>query len=104
MKAALTQRLEAVTEGSVLAEPVLDSGGNVLLPAQLSLTAAHLEGLRRRGIEEIAVAVPEEAEDTARRRAEIRQRVLYLFRHSADDPGAQALLHAVLAFREERLK
>ena len=29
---------------------------------------------------------------------------MHLFRHQADDPGAQALLHAVLAFRQEQLK
>jgi len=29
---------------------------------------------------------------------------MHIFRHTADDPGSQALLHAVLAFRLERLK
>jgi hypothetical protein len=29
---------------------------------------------------------------------------MHLFRHTADDPGSQALLHAVLAFREEQVK
>jgi hypothetical protein len=26
---------------------------------------------------------------------------MYLFRHTADEAGSQALLHAVLAFRQE---
>ncbi len=40
----------------------------------------------------------------ARQREAARARVMHIFRHTADDPAAQPLLHAVLAFREEQLK
>ena len=46
----------------------------------------------------------ERAAELEHRREAIRARVMHLFRHQADDPGAQALLHAVLAFRQEQLK
>ena len=44
---------------------------------------------------------PEDAEARARKQERIRARVMYLFRHTADEAGSQALLHAVLAFRQE---
>lgn len=101
MDDALTLSLDEVIPGTVLAAPVLDPSGAVLLPAGLSLTEAQLDGLRRRGIAAVVVAPPEDAEALARRRERIRARVMYLFRHTADEPGSQALLHAVLAFRQE---
>ena len=93
--------------GMLLAAPVLDAGGNVLLPAALALTESHLESLRRRGIATLTISAPAEPVepvDIARKREEVRARVMHIFRHTVDDPGSQALLHAVLAFRQEQLK
>ena len=39
-----------------------------------------------------------------RKREAVRAPVMHIFRHTADDPGSQALPHAVLAFRQEQLK
>lgn len=96
--------LDEIQPGAILAEPVADARGTVLLPAGLTLTEAHLNSLRRRDIAALNVAMPPDPADLARQREQIRERVMYLFRHSADDPAAQALLQAVLAFRQERLQ
>lgn len=107
MSDALYLPLNEVQAGAVLAAPVLDAGGAVLLPAGLTLTDSHLDSLRNREIPGLTIALPAAApapEDIAREQERIRQRVLHVFRHTADDPGAQALLHAVLAFRLENPK
>ena len=66
--------------------------GDLLEPA--------LESLQRRGIGMLAISPPEDPEALARQHEKIRARVMYLFRHTADEAGSQALLHAVLAFRQ----
>lgn len=98
------QPLDATLPGSVLAEPVTDAGGAVLLPAGLALTEAHLDSLRRRGIENLCVVLAVDPAELALRREKARLRIMHLFRHTAEDPGSQALLHAILAFREEQMK
>ncbi len=99
MNEALTLPVGETLPGAVLAAAVTDSAGAVLLPAGLILTAAHLESLQRRGVGMLALCAPEDPEALARQHEKIRERVMYLFRHTADEPGSQALLHAVLAFR-----
>jgi hypothetical protein len=96
--------LDQIQPGAVLAEAVADARGTVLLPAGLSLTETHLSSLRRRSISTLTVAAPPDPAELARRREKIRERVLFLFRHSADDPAAQGLQQAVLAFRQEQLQ
>ena len=101
MDDTLTLPLAEVLPGTVLAAPVLDHSGAVLLPAGLSLTEVQLDGLRRRDVATLLVVSPEDAEARARKQERIRAQVMYLFRHTADEAGSQALLHAVLAFRQE---
>lgn len=101
MNEALTLPLGEVVPGCVLAAPVTDTTGAVLMPAGLSLTEARLDSLRRRGIATLVVSLPEDPEAQAHKRERIRERVMYLFRHTADEASSQALLHAVLAFRQE---
>ncbi len=96
--------LDDVQPGMVLAAAVVDRNGLVLLPAALTLADSHIDSLRRRGIERLAITLPETPDDKARQREALRARVMHIFRHTADDPAAQPLLHAVLAFREEQLK
>lgn len=96
--------LDEVQPGAVLAEAVADARGTVLLPAGLALTEAHLASLRRRDIPMLNVTLPPDPAELARRREKVRERVLHLFRHRTDDPAAQALLQAVLAFRQEQLQ
>ena len=78
--------------------------GTVLLPAGLRLTEAHLASLHRRNIAALNVTAPPDPAELARRREKVRERVLYLFRHTDNDPAAQALLQAVLAFRQEQVR
>ena len=49
------------------------------------------------------IVTPRDPAEDMRLREAARARVLHIFRHSADAPEAQALLHAVLAFRQEHL-
>lgn len=104
MTDALTLPLSDVRPGALLAEAITDAGGAVLLPAGLGLTEAHLQSLRRRGVETLVVNPPDDPEAQTREREKIRERVMYLFRHAVDDPGARTLLHAVLSFRQESLR
>lgn len=96
--------LDEVQPGMVLAAAVVDRNNQVLLPAGLSLAENHIDSLRRRGIAQLSITPPEEPDAKARQREAMRARVMHIFRHTADDPAAQPLLHAVLAFREEQLK
>ncbi|MCK6374536.1 MAG: hypothetical protein L6Q69_10560 [Zoogloea sp.] len=104
MSNALELSLDEVQPGMALAAAVVDRNGQVLLPAGLTLAENHIESLRRRGIERLSIAQPEAPDAKARQREAMRARVMHIFRHTADDPAAQPLLHAVLAFREEQLK
>ena len=96
--------LDEAEAGMELAAALHDAAGQVLLPAGVVLTDGHLDSLRRRGIERLTVVQAADPEAIARQREAIRARVMHIFRHTADDPAAQPLLHAVLAFREEQLK
>lgn len=96
--------LADVEPGARLADAVRDTNGVVLLPAGLAITESHLESLRRRGIAHLQVTVPASPAELEQRREAVRARVMHLFRHAADAPAAQALLHAVLALREEQIK
>jgi hypothetical protein len=62
MDDTLTLPLAEVLPGTVLAAPVLDHSGAVLLPAGLSLTEVQLDGLRRRDVATLLVVSPEDAE------------------------------------------
>lgn len=99
--------LDQACPGDILAAPVRDEAGSVLLPAGQSLTEAHLESLRRRGVSHLQLQAPIAAVDPAelaRRREAIHQRVMHLFRHTAGEPGSSALLHAVIRFRQEQCR
>ncbi|MDD3353190.1 hypothetical protein [Zoogloea sp.] len=104
MSTVLTLALAEAQPGMVLGAPVTDRNGTILLPAGTTLTENHLVSLGRRSIETLLIIAPEDPADQERQREAIRQRVMHLFRHATDDPGAQALLHAVLAFRMKRLQ
>lgn len=104
MSDALELPLDEIQPGMTLAVAVMDRNGQVLLPAGLALTESHIDSLRRRGIDRLAITPPEAPDAKARQREAARARVMHIFRHTADDPAAQPLLHAVLAFREELLK
>lgn len=93
-----------VKPGTLLAEDLCDGGGKLLRPAGYVLAQADLDNLLRRGVETLPVAIPRDSAEDDRLREAARARVLYIFRHCAEAPEAQALLHAVLAFRQEHFR
>ena len=92
-----------VRPGATLAEALCDASGALLRPAGYVVAEADLENLQRRGIQALVIVTPRDPAEDMRLREAARARVLHIFRHSADAPEAQALLHAVLAFRQEHL-
>ncbi len=90
-----------VRPGATLAEALRDASGALLRPAGYVIAEADLENLQRRGIQTLVIVTPRDPAEDMRLREAARARVLHIFRHSADAPEAQALLHAVLAFRQE---
>jgi hypothetical protein len=92
--------LDDAQTGMVLAEPVVDRQGGVLLPQQTELTPDLLKSLRRRGIPEIVVVDDSmSAEELAAQRARAVARLESLFRAVQGEPGAQALKDALLDYR-----
>lgn len=91
--------------GMVLAAPLLDAHGGLLLPAGTALTGASLASLRRRGIEQcsiIGAAQDDGAADPAalaRQRERTVLRLTQLFRHSADNEASAALLQKLTDYR-----
>jgi hypothetical protein len=105
MNAAATEReldLDQAQPGMVLAAPLLDAHGGMLLPHGSALTTATLAALRRRGVERCVVQVEAEAVDPAElaRERELRvARLTRLFRHQAEREGGAALLQLLTDYR-----
>ena len=98
--------IDAAEAGMVLAADLRDSGGNVLLPAGATLTAATLKSLQRRGVETLAIEA--QASDTvaaldaaARQTERERQlaRLARLFRRSSDTDATGELLERLYLYR-----
>lgn len=97
-----TITIDDAEEGMVLSQNLLDAGGAVLLPAGATLSAASLSSLRRRGIEQLHVAVAAEAPDAAAVQAERErqcQRLERLFRKSAAIGASGKLLERLHNYR-----
>lgn len=47
---------------------------------------------------------PAAPDGLARQHEAVHQRVMRLFRHTAGEPGSDALLHAVIRFRQEQCR
>lgn len=88
MKTSKRFALDQLTAGMVLAQDVCDASGGRLLTEGVELSDATIASLRRRGIEQVMVAVEEALtpEQCAARKAEIGARIEHLFRRSDDDP------------------
>jgi len=93
--------------GMLLAAPLLDAHGAVLLPEGATLSESILAGLRRRGIETCMVSLAQDAPDPAQRAAERERacaRLRQLFRHRSepdDSDAAPELLRVLTAFRQQ---
>ncbi|MDR2451313.1 MAG: hypothetical protein LBE85_05970 [Candidatus Accumulibacter sp.] len=88
--------------GMVLAKPVADREGAVLLAAETVLAADVLERLVRRGVETISVRVLDQRDEEAiaRELVDIRARIDTIFRGPGSDARNQ-LRDSVLAYRIE---
>lgn len=90
--------LQDVAVGAILGEDLSDSAGRVLLPRGTRLDDSSLAGLRRRGIESVAIEVIEasDAEQLAARRIVVEQELRLRFRRAGSGSAAQLLLRAAL--------
>lgn len=97
-----TVAIDDALEGMVLAHNLLDPGGAVLLPAGATLSAASLNSLRRRGIEQLQVVLAAAAPDAAAIAAERERQCLRLerlFRKSAAVGASGKLLERLRDYR-----
>lgn len=104
MKVVESLPLEDVMPGVILAAPVLDAGGHVLVPAGAELTESLLASLARRDVATLTIT-RELQEDPAARAARIAlvtASLDRLFRRAGDGEASRALYRAVLAFRAEQ--
>ncbi|HSV53643.1 MAG TPA: hypothetical protein VLJ57_16120 [Burkholderiaceae bacterium] len=92
--------------GGVLAEPVRDANGQLLVPAGTALNPDLVAALRRRGIAAVVVFPPSTAanEEGAKAQAQASNaqaeaRVQRLFRYSVKAGQLNPLLHIVRRFR-----
>lgn len=95
--------LDQVAPGTLLAEPVIDEMGRVLVPSGSELTESMLRSLARREIAELSV-VREVEEDAAEREAYRLKRVAELdlvFRHAGEGVETRLLYQAILDYRME---
>ncbi len=90
----------------VLAQDVCDAGGGRLLTEGVELSDATIASLRRRGVEQVMVAVEETLtpEQCAARKATIGSRIEHLFRQAGDDPMLLKLRATLLQYRLSGLK
>jgi hypothetical protein len=97
--------VDDATEGMVLARPVQDARGGVLLPQGTVLTAQSIASLWRRGIER--VVVEDSTVDPAQLAAErerIEQRLAHLYRRGAGGPADARLRELLAGYRLEGLQ
>jgi hypothetical protein len=89
----------------VLAAPVQDREGTVLLTAETELDPAMFEQMIRRGVKTILVRVPDhrDGETIAREMADIRARIDTIFR-GPGNIGRDQLRDAVLGYRIESVQ
>ena len=92
--------LDTLTAGAILARPVTDARGAVLLPDGATLTESNLSSLARRGVTHVTVHRPAEAispEEAAARREAARRQVEAVLQLAGDGPAAVQLHRIALA-------
>lgn len=99
--------IDRLQPGMVLAEPIRDRHGNLMLAEGTALTEAHLAALDQRGIASAMVhpeRIPPSAEELAELRQAAEDRLRHIFRKTLDLPGNYRLFETILAHRLENLK
>lgn len=93
--------LDQLRPGMVLGADIEDAHGAVLLAAGSEISEALLAALRRRGVEQVSVRMPEQSSGQEEaRREEARARLAHLFRRAGDGEAVRSLHAVVLAYRE----
>lgn len=96
--------IDAAREGMRLYGDLRDRAGNLLLPKATVLTAAIINGLRRRAVEVLSVldeSVTERQLAAAREQALVR--IAHLFRHAGNGAATLFLREAVERYRMKEL-
>ena len=102
---ALSTSIEWTPEGMLLAQPVLDAHGQLLLPAGTPITRGILNSLQQRGIDTVFVNPPEGVSgivdklDPATQQAHTEKRLLHLFRPAMRAGQLNPLFHLILRYR-----
>ena len=101
----LATTVDLIPDGILLAQPVLDAHGQLLLPAGAPITRSALNSLQRRGVETIFVNPPTEAgsdngrANPAALQADAEKRLLHLFRPAMKAGQLNPLFHLILRYR-----
>jgi hypothetical protein len=102
---ALSTSIEMAPDGMLLAQPVLDAQGQLLLPAGTPVTRGILNSLRQRGIDTVFVNPTEGVAsmpgklDPATEQAQTEKRLLHLFRPAMRAGQLNPLFHLILRYR-----
>ncbi len=102
---ALATSGEEVPDGAILAQPVLDTHGQLLLPAGANVTRDTLKSLRQRGIETVMVDVPDEASAPVEKlppqvlQAQVEKRLRHLFRPALQAGQLNPIFHLITEYR-----
>lgn len=93
----------ALLPGMVVAEPVMDDAGRILIPAGAQLTETTIASLLRRELAAIRVEreVEEDPAETEAYRLGLLERMDHLFRHAGDGEPTRALYQAIFDYRME---
>ena len=92
--------LDEASPGMVLAEPILDMHGGMLLPGATVLTEAMLASLGKIGVGSILVdGEPATEEELQVEQERIRSRLSRLFRRCSTEGACGALLRAIEDYR-----
>lgn len=90
--------------GMITATPILARQGEELLPANCTLDAAMIEGIRRRAIKSILVVVQDDRDSATieRELATEEKRLAYIFRGEGNDARAE-LQRTVSSYRRSQI-
>lgn len=101
-----TLALDDLPAGGMLAAPVHDENGRLLLPAGTALSSDLIGALRRRGIATVVIRLAPSAgaggpavQEAKTPQAQVEERMQRLFRHAAKTGQLNPLLHIVRRYR-----
>ena len=103
MKSRSMMGLDEVRSGMTLAEPVVDTNGQMLVPAGTVLTESLLAGLQRRGVSVLTVEqeIEEDMVEREARRLRLAEHLDRVFRKAGEGRATREIHAAVLAYRLE---